>query len=454
MSTPLTPIPARHADLTGKLPAPALPDEAVQTTGDQSIAGTKTHTDPVKLAATRLIASHPAISTFGASCFTFDPATAPAMQIGGSSLIDTGSPGDRVHFVWSIGTNLDGSNRPIDPTKSYCRYVMEYNYWNPVGLGAGPEYTHEFHLPAAHIVTAPGVFEELRPLTIAVGDSSRKAVVLVNASSFFIGDESSTHAKGGYNFDGDTAFWNLLYNNGSGPDGTIYSFAGGKTSDVFAFGRGPVPATKIHNGSQIAEQLQLGGVTKYTRGVDAANNGQCTLIGPTGTTLETSWTATGVSNKWYNERIRVGAFGTQAAQFQIGPDSANTIGLAFKMATSQVEDAIKILDAGGSTVFRVGPFGSLAVGGGANLLKHLTATAALDFPSTASGATSDLTISLTGAALGDVVTLGGGPASRASGTGFEAWVSATDTVTVRFWNISGSAVDPASATFRVSILKF
>lgn len=334
----------------------------VKLTGDQSVSGVKTHTSDLALGTNaKLVASRPTLGTVGASCFKFDPSAAPAMQIGGSSLIDTGSPGDRTHFVWSIGTNLDGSNRPIDPTKSYCRYAMEYNYWNPSGIGFGPEYTHEFHLPAAHIVTAPGVFSELRPLTIAVGDTSRKAVVLVNASAFSIGDESSTHAKGGYNFDGDTAFWNLLYNNGSGPDGTIYSFAGGKTSDVFAFGRGPVPATKIHNGSQIAEQLQLGGVVKYTRGVDSANGGQYTLIGPTGTTLETSWTAAGVSNKYYNERLKVGGFLTLAAQVQIQPDSASTIGHAVRAATSQTADLNQSIDSAGAVRVRVNKDANLII---------------------------------------------------------------------------------------------
>ncbi len=86
------------------------------------------------------------------------------------------------------------------------------------------------------------------------------------------------------------------------------------------------------------------------------------------------------------------------------------------------------------------------------LILPLVGSATLDFPSTASGATSDLTIAVTGAAVNDTVALGP-PATVAAGTGYFAWVSAADTVTVRFWNISGAPVDPASAVFTVRVLQ-
>lgn len=88
------------------------------------------------------------------------------------------------------------------------------------------------------------------------------------------------------------------------------------------------------------------------------------------------------------------------------------------------------------------------------IAKTLTATAALDFPSTAAQTSSDLTIAVTGAALGDVVTLGIPFASVNANSGYEAFVSAAGTVTVRFNNYSAAAIDPASGTFRVSILKY
>jgi hypothetical protein len=57
-------------------------------------------------------------------------------------------------------------------------------------------------------------------------------------------------------------------------------------------------------------------------------------------------------------------------------------------------------------------------------------------------------------ATGDAVFLGVDNGSVSGGTSFTAWVSAANTVTVRFNNYSGAAVDPASGTFRVAVMKF
>ncbi len=98
--------------------------------------------------------------------------------------------------------------------------------------------------------------------------------------------------------------------------------------------------------------------------------------------------------------------------------------------------------------------GTLKVGGGDAVSKIIKASAALDFASTNAGESSDLTIALAGAALGNVVMLGVPNASVEANTCYTAWVSAADTVTVRFNNYSSGAVDPASGTFTVAIIKF
>jgi hypothetical protein len=81
----------------------------------------------------------------------------------------------------------------------------------------------------------------------------------------------------------------------------------------------------------------------------------------------------------------------------------------------------------------------------------LTATATLDFPNTGAASSSDLTITVTGAALGDVVTVGT-PIQAANMT-YTAFVSAVDTVTVRLNNYSVAAVNPPSGTFKVKVFK-
>jgi len=87
---------------------------------------------------------------------------------------------------------------------------------------------------------------------------------------------------------------------------------------------------------------------------------------------------------------------------------------------------------------------------GATLTKLRTASAVLDFPSITNATQADLTITVTGAAVGDEVSLAL-PAAPAAGIVFNAFVSATDTVTIRASNISAAPVNPASATYSVLV---
>lgn len=86
----------------------------------------------------------------------------------------------------------------------------------------------------------------------------------------------------------------------------------------------------------------------------------------------------------------------------------------------------------------------------AALTKILTASAALNFPSINAASQADLTITVTGAAVGDEVSLSL-PAAPTAGIVFNAFVSAADTVTVRATNITAAPVDPASATYGVIV---
>lgn len=88
------------------------------------------------------------------------------------------------------------------------------------------------------------------------------------------------------------------------------------------------------------------------------------------------------------------------------------------------------------------------------LAKTLTATATLNFDLTAVNS-QDLTITLTGAALGDAVAIALDAGSVPADITYFGWVSATDTVSIRCSRVGGGgAVDPASGTFRASIIKY
>jgi hypothetical protein len=89
-------------------------------------------------------------------------------------------------------------------------------------------------------------------------------------------------------------------------------------------------------------------------------------------------------------------------------------------------------------------------GTGLTTTNVLGASATLDFASIAAAASADLTISVTGAAVNNAVTLGL-PAAPTAGLIFQGFVSATNTVTVRATNITAGAVDAASATYSVVV---
>lgn len=88
------------------------------------------------------------------------------------------------------------------------------------------------------------------------------------------------------------------------------------------------------------------------------------------------------------------------------------------------------------------------------IARTLKGSATLNFASTAAGASTDLTITVTGAADGDPVMVGAPNASTLANGVFTAWCSATNTVTVRFTNTNlVAALDPASGTFKVTVSK-
>lgn len=88
------------------------------------------------------------------------------------------------------------------------------------------------------------------------------------------------------------------------------------------------------------------------------------------------------------------------------------------------------------------------------IAKTLTNTATLNFDLTAVNS-QDLTITVTGAVAGDPISLGLDPASVSADITFFGWVSASNTVTVRCSRVGGGgAVDPASGTFRATVIRY
>lgn len=89
--------------------------------------------------------------------------------------------------------------------------------------------------------------------------------------------------------------------------------------------------------------------------------------------------------------------------------------------------------------------------GGAVVLDILSATATLDFDLTAVDY-HDLTITVTGAAANDSVIVAP-PNGSTTDVTYSGWVSAADTITVRAVRKTGTTPNPASGTFRATVIK-
>lgn len=93
-----------------------------------------------------------------------------------------------------------------------------------------------------------------------------------------------------------------------------------------------------------------------------------------------------------------------------------------------------------------------AASSGAASATTLSASASLNFPSVAAAGQAELTITVTGAAVGDAVVLAP-PAAPDAGLVWAGRVSAANTVTVRVANITAAPIDPAAATWGAQVIK-
>ncbi|MGV3768141.1 MAG: hypothetical protein ACO1NW_18560 [Chitinophagaceae bacterium] len=133
---------------------------------------------------------------------------------------------------------------------------------------------------------------------------------------------------------------------------------------------------------------------------------------------------------------------------------SNTGELLQVYGTAKITDTVVLLRTPAGTISD-----SILVKGANNVIKTIAApfintSGTLDFPATASGESQDLTLSLSGAVPGDCVLLGTPPVSVLANSSFSAFVSAADTVTVRFSNHGSSSANPASGTFKISVLRY
>lgn len=127
-----------------------------------------------------------------------------------------------------------------------------------------------------------------------------------------------------------------------------------------------------------------------------------------------------------------------------------------RTGSSSTNIALTLTASGGTTNTALNvTSGGVVIGtSGTAILKVISSTSFLDFPNTLAGTVSDLTITLTGANIGDVVILGIPSTSIPSAGSYSAWVSSSGIVTVRYANNAlVTAYNPNSGTFRATVIQ-
>lgn len=213
-----------------------------------------------------------------------------------------------------------------------------------------------------------------------------------------------------------------------------------------------------------------------------------TAIGSSGSTnyIPLFTSSTTVANSVLYQNGGLIGLGTTnpGASLQINTASATTKGIIVRATSSATANLFEAQNSSGSPLFEVSSSGNLArinnvaytwpasvpaaAASGTQLgegvltttstgtlswSQRVSASATLDFPNTATRSSSDLNITVTGATTGDMVTLGVPNVAVFVNTCYTAWVSADNTVTIRFNNYDNADKNPASGTFKVMVFK-
>lgn len=96
---------------------------------------------------------------------------------------------------------------------------------------------------------------------------------------------------------------------------------------------------------------------------------------------------------------------------------------------------------------------ALQIASGADVEQLLTGTTNVDFGSVADGGVTTVSVTVTGAALGDVVLGVSHTLNLTAGAILHGQVTATNTVSVTLYNRTGGALDPASGTVRAVVAR-
>ena len=251
--------------------------------------------------------------------------------------------------------------------------------------------------------------------------------------------------------DGDTyGPTTLRLRNRNGENGAIFETIGASSGAYlvdFIFRTGASVASQIT--SNIRFETRAGGSSIKLAG----NNTEWQFGQPDdvagGPTLVIGAFGTGSNSSFRIGNVSIGSFvPTAALHLKAGTTTATTAPLKFTAGINMSTPEAGAVEFDGTNYFATS--GTVRY----TVAKTLTATATLNFPSVAANSAATLTISVSNAAAGDVVSVGI-PTAFNNVTGvFNAYVSAAGVVTVKLYNYSATATTATSGVFRVSIIKY
>lgn len=190
----------------------------------------------------------------------------------------------------------------------------------------------------------------------------------------------------------------------------------------------------------------------YTGTVFALGNGiDAILARKAPNQIQLGRDAAGVTNQMFTAASRITSDGVGANLTIAGGNGRGGAGGSLILSYYTTAGAATIGTL--TEAMRVNASGVTIGSSGTAIVASYSSTATLDFGNIIAAASADLTITVTGAAVGDVVALGPPSAPDASIT-YTAFVSAANTVTVRSHNVGSLAVDQASATFRATVTHY
>jgi hypothetical protein len=150
-------------------------------------------------------------------------------------------------------------------------------------------------------------------------------------------------------------------------------------------------------------------------------------------------------------KLRIGNTTAPTATLHLpaGTSSANTAPLKFTSGTPTTTPEAGAVEWDGSNLFVTNSSASRRT-----VNQGLTGSTFLQFGTTAAQTSKDLTVTVTGASDGDVVSLGVPNGAVHANSCYTAWVSAANTVTIRFNNYSSASIAPGNYEFKIFVTKF